>query len=274
MATKKKRRGWRTTRTSDRHELYELSVQEPAAEVAFIDQVFRERRGRLAATIREDFCGTAQVCAAWVKRRRGNVAIGVDLDESVLAWGRGKLAERLNDEQRARVTLIQGDVRTTPADPLVDAVLAMNFSTFIFKTRDEMRRYFRAAHGHLAADGMLLIDAYGGSESFEEMEEERDLDGFTYVWDQHHYNPITGDALNHIHFRFPDGSEVARAFTYDWRLWTLPELQELMLEAGFRKSIVYWEGVERKTGEGNGRWRETRKGDACPGWIAYIVGEK
>ena len=51
--------------------------------------------------------------------------------------------------------------------------------------------------------GLFLLDAYGGSDSFLEMDEERDLDGFTYIWDQHHVNPITGDVVNYIHFEFP-----------------------------------------------------------------------
>ena len=40
-----KAKGWRTARTSDRHELYELSVQEPSAEIAFMERAFRERFG-------------------------------------------------------------------------------------------------------------------------------------------------------------------------------------------------------------------------------------
>jgi SAM-dependent methyltransferase len=273
MTSRKTRAGWRSARTSDRHELYELSVQDADGEVAFIDQIWRERRSRQPRSIREDFCGTAQVCAAWVRRRKANVAVGVDLDAAVLDWGRSRLAQRLDSEQLSRVELAEGDVRTAKTAP-VDTLLAMNFSSFTFKTRAEMRLYFQAARANLVRDGIFILDAYGGSESFSEMEEERDLDGFTYVWDQHHYNPITGDALNHIHFRFPDGSEMTRAFTYDWRLWTLPELQELLLEAGFRSAVVYWEGTDRKTGEGNGRWRATRKGEACAGWIAYLVADK
>ncbi len=106
------------------------------------------------------------------------------------------------------------------------------------------------------------------------MEEERHLDGFTYVWDQHRYNPIDGRALNHIHFRFPDGSKMKRAFTYEWRLWTLPEIQECLLEAGFSEVLVYWEGTDEETGEGNGEWAMTTEGEACQGWIAYLVAKK
>ena len=60
------------------------------------------------------------------------------------------------------------------------------------------------------------------------MEEERNLDGFTYVWDQHSYNPVNGHVLNKIHFHFPDDTKMTDAFVYDWRLWTLPEIQELL----------------------------------------------
>jgi len=100
-------------------------------------------------------------------------------------------------------------------------------------------------------DGMLLLDAYGGSDAFREIEEKREEKGFTYVWDQHFFNPLTGHVINHIHFRFRDGTRLERAFTYEWRLWTLPELTELLREAGFRDVTVYWEGSE-KSGEGNG----------------------
>ena len=154
-----------------------------------------------------------------------------------------------------------------------DSVLAMNFSYYIFKTREGLLQYFKRARSGLVSDGMLVLDAYGGSDSFVEMEERRKVDGFTYVWDQHSYNPITGDVVNYIHYEFPDGSRMSKAFAYEWRLWTLPELQELLYEAGFSKVTVYWEGTD-KDGEGNDEFTATTVGEACPGWIAYLVAEK
>ena len=270
---RKSRKGWRTAKGSDRHELYEASVQEPEAEVDLVDQVWKERRRRLAHSIREDFCGTAAMAMEWVKRRRANTAIAVDLDDEVLDWGRAKLPDRLTPAQRTRLTILQADVRTIRTEP-VDSILAMNFSYFIFKQREELKGYFQRCHAGLVRDGLLLLDAYGGSESFEEMEEERDLDGFTYVWDQAVYNPITGQVINHIHYRFPDGSEIKKAFTYDWRLWTIPELRDILLDAGFKDVVVYWEGTNKRTNEGNGVWKISDRGEACEGWIAYLVAEK
>ena len=270
---KKKKGDHLTAKTADRHVLYELSVQDPDAEVDLIEQVWKEQRSRDCESIREDFCGTAVVCGEWVKRRRVRTAIGVDLDGEVLGWGQQKLTKRLNEEQASRVTLRQENVLTVSTEK-VDSVLAMNFSYYIFQTRDQMRDYFKAAYHAIKDDGLFLLDAYGGSESFSEIEEERELDGFTYVWEQHHYSPVTGRAVNYIHFRFPDGSEMEKAFEYTWRLWTLPEIQELLKEAGFSKVVVYWEGEDEETGEGNGEWSVTDVGEACPGWIAYLVAMK
>ena len=74
---RRKPRRWRTASNSDILELYELSVQEPEAESDLIDRAWNEIRGRTPRTIREDFCGTAAVCADWVKRRPTNHAIEI-----------------------------------------------------------------------------------------------------------------------------------------------------------------------------------------------------
>ncbi len=270
---KKKRRPRRTAATSDKHELYELSVQSPEAECDFIDKVWKERRGRVARSIREDFCGTAIASVEWVKRHASNTAVGVDVDAGVLDWARARFPDRLDADQLRRLTLKRADVRTVRTPP-VDSVLAMNFSYYIFKTRPELLRYFKCVHRALVDDGLFLLDAYGGSDAFLEMEETRKVSGFTYIWDQHHYNPITGDAVNYIHYKFPDGTELRKAFKYVWRLWTLPELRELLVEAGFKDATVYWEGTDEETGEGNDEFEATMTGEACPGWIAYLVADK
>ncbi|MFZ9690285.1 MAG: hypothetical protein ACO3DS_10665, partial [Phycisphaerales bacterium] len=49
----------------------------------------------------------------------------------------------------------------------------------------------------------------------------------------------------------------------------LPELQELLVEAGFRDPVVHWEGTA-KDGSGDGVFTPSRRGEACEAWIAYI----
>ncbi|MDG1361084.1 MAG: class I SAM-dependent methyltransferase [Phycisphaerales bacterium] len=264
--------GWRTAKTSDRHELYELSVQNVEGEIDFVEKVWEELRDRSPVRVREDFCGTFAAACEWIRRGDEHTAVGVDLSREVLDWGRERNLPSLSEDEVDRLEILEEDVLTTRATG-VDSVLAMNFSYFLFKTRDELRAYFASVREALVDDGILLCDCYGGGDSFLEMEEERHLDGFTYVWDQNQYDPITGDVVNHIHFRFPDGSSLEKAFTYEWRLWTIPEIRELLEEAGFGRITVWWEGDDEE-GEGDGEFEPATRGEACPGWIAYITAEK
>lgn len=264
--------GWITAKTADINDLYERSVQCPESEVDLLLQAWKDLRGRVPTTIREDFCGTSAVAREWVCRNESNSVVGVDLDEGVLSWAQQKIDDVLTENQRSRIRLTKQDVMHVAGDP-VECILAMNFSYCGFKQRKLLKKYFSSVFGDLVEDGIFLLDAYGGSDSFLEMDEERDLDGFTYVWDQSHVNPITGDVVNYIHFEFPDGSKINKAFTYEWRFWTLPEIQDILLESGFSRVVVYWEGTD-EDGEGNGEWAIDRRGEACAGWVAYIAAVK
>jgi hypothetical protein len=258
---------------ADPHVLYEDAVQAVESEIDFVDDTYRELRGRRAKLLREDFGGTGNTSCEWVRRRKTNRAIGVDLDREVQEWGRKHHLAKLGAAARKRVELVNANVLEVDCPP-VDIVLAMNFSYWTFKTRDLLRQYFRHVREGLADDGLFMLDAYGGSDAHREMKEKTKHDGFTYVWHQKSFNPITGDFLCHIHFRFPDGSKIKKAFTYHWRLWTLPELREILLEAGFGRVIVYWEGTDEDTDEGDGEFTATEKGDADDAFIVYIVAEK
>ena len=259
---------------ADIHELYELSVQNVENEVEFLQTTFQSLTGRPAHLLREDFCGTASLACEWVRQGKEYQAIGVDISPSVLDWGREHRVGRLDTEDQARVSLIESDVMTVDT-PKVDLLAAFNFSYFIFDTRDAVRAYFQRAHAALKEDGVFFCDMFGGPEAQEETREKtkHKKHGFTYVWDQAEFHPITHYIRCHIHFKFKDGSKIKKAFTYEWRLWTAPELCELLLEAGFSKATVYWEG-EDEDGEGNGEFTPDGEGEADLAWIAYIVAEK
>ena len=258
---------------ADRHRYYELAVQEVGAEIDMIDENFTRITARTASVLREDFCGTANTSCEWVRRRDTNYAFGVDLDADVLAWGKRNNVNPLSKKQRQRIELIQSDVRTTHSTP-ADVILAMNFSYQIFKTRDELRSYFSAAREGLAQDGILFIDAFGGHETYRQVKEKTKFKEFNYYWDQASYDPISGHMMCHIHFKFPDGSKLKRAFSYDWRIYTLPELQEILYEAGFSNVTVYWEGTDEETGEGNGEYFPAECGEDDPAWIVYLSAQK
>ena len=276
MGKSKKKPAIRLADIADRHRLYELSVQCAEAEVDFVDHTFKKLRGRRAHLLREDFCGTANVCCEWVRRRKVNRAIGVDLDSEVLDWGRQHQIGKLKTSQQKRISLLQENVLSVKSEP-VEIVSAMNFSYWLFKERDQLKRYFKRVYKQLTDDGILFMDAYGGYDSYKEIIEEREIeDGdshFTYVWEQEKYEPISGNLICHIHFDFEDGSRMERAFSYDWRLWSLPEIRELLDEAGFRKVTVYWQGFD-KHGEADGNFVPVREGEADAGWICYLTAEK
>ena len=258
--------------TADIHELYEQSVQNVENEVEFLQTTFTELTGRTGYLFREDFCGTASASCQWVTQGPEFQAIGVDIDADVLEWGRENRVGRLPAEDQARVSLIESDVLTVET-PKVDLMAAFNFSYWIFEERAVMLSYFRRCYDALKDDGILFLDMFGGPEAEEETKEKTKHDGFTYIWHQAEFHPITRHMRCAIHFKFKDGSRIKTAFTYQWRLWTAPELRDLLLEAGFSKATVYWEG-EDEDGEGNGEFTPNDRGEADLAWIAYIVVEK
>lgn len=258
---------------ADRHVLYEESVQDPESELEFVAETFEEITGRPLRRIREDFCGTANTASWWVADAPDHEAVGVDLDADVLAWGRRHHLDNLRADQRSRIELIESDVMTAETGP-VDALLAMNFSYFLFTRRDTLRAYFARAREALVDDGVLFLDAFGGYDAHRELEERTEYDEFTYVWDQASFDPIGQAMTCQIHFEFPDGSRLDRAFEYHWRLWTLPEIRELLEEAGYSSVTVYWEGTDEETGEGDGVYSPADTGDADAGWICYIVARR
>jgi hypothetical protein len=151
-------------------------------------------------------------------------------------------------------------------------IVALNFSYCVFKTRAALRAYFANARRSLARGGVFMIDMYGGPEAEEIQQERTRLKGFTYVWDQSRFDPLSFHTLCRIHFEFRDGTRMRNAFVYDWRLWTIPELRELFEETGFRDVHVLWECTHLKTGRGNGIFRRIERGHADSAYITYIVG--
>lgn len=266
------------------HHLYEASVQNVDADVDFIERVWRETRGGAPRTLREDFCGTASLCAEFVRRHERRRAWGVDLDGATLEWGRNHRLALLTPAAAERVVLEQRDVREVK-EPRVDVQVAFNFSYFGFHDRDTLRGYFESVYASLGDRGMFLMDLFGGVESEQELEEETvheaqvDPDGteipaFSYLWDQDRLNAIDRSLRCYIHFKVPRVGRVRKAFTYEWRFWTLPELRELLVEAGFRESTVYVEGWDDDEDEPDGDYQATDHLDNEGGYVAYLVAER
>ncbi len=269
--------------TADHHLLYQASVQSPDVEIAFFENCYRSLRGAEPQLLREDFCGTALLASEWVKSDAQRRAIGVDLCGETLEWGWRHNIEPAGEEVATRIQLLQQNVLEVATDN-ADIICAFNFSYMIFKQRATLLEYFRQAHASLDENGLFFLDLLGGTETMDVADEFRDIEeddlDFMYHWDQQSFNPINHDIECAIHFEFPDGSELQNAFVYNWRLWTLPELKDLLLEAGFRHVRFYWEEFEddgdpdNEYLEGTGEYMEVEEVEQQESWLCYILAEK
>jgi len=264
----------------DRHILYEASVQNAEAEVDFFEKVYKRRHGRRFERLREDFCATAAIACDWASRRPENLAWGVDLHAPTLEWGRREHVARLGDAA-SRVTLVNADVRSV-RKPEVDVVAALNFSYWVFRERQVLIDYFRGVRASLRDGGVFVLDVYGGTEAMIVTTEKRRVSGhatpdgrpipaFTYVWEQAAFNPVDHYMTCFIHFELGDGTRLKRAFRYDWRQWTLPELHDALAEAGFAASETWMDGWNHEADEGDGIFKPTKRFENDLGWVAYVA---
>ena len=263
-----------TANTADKYVLYQRAVQSAEQDVDFLFNTYKGLRGTEPKHFREDFCGTCLMSSYWVSLGEECTAESYDIDSEPLAWGKKHNIVPLG-EARKRLHQYEEDARN-PSRAAPDVRCAQNFSYWVFQKRSEMLDYFKRVQGDLAAGGIFVVDLHGGPESIQELEEETEMDdeSFTYVWDQDSINPITGKATLRIHFRFPDGTEMTDAFVYDWRLWGLPELTDIMHDAGFSQVDCYWEGTDDDGESGNGEFSISTEGEACLSYIAYLVAQK
>lgn len=277
MAKKQKTKRKTMAETADKFDCYQQSVQAPDHEIDMFDQFFKEQFDRRPLTLREDFCGTFAVCCEWVKSDAKRKAWGIDLCPETLDWGRDNNLAALQATQAERVKVLEQDVRDGNT-PTVDVLAAQNFSFWIFRTREEVIEYFRRAHENLNDDGIMVMDMMGGRECYNDtITDKRTIvkgkQGFKYHWQQAYFNPITADCSFYIHFKFGDGSKMKKAFEYHWRFWTVPEVREMLGEAGFSSSVVYVE-EEDENGEDSGEWVPVEEAPNNESWLCYICGVK
>ena len=250
---------------ADIHELYELSVQNVENEVEFMQTTFKSLTGRTAYLFREDFCGTALLSADWVRSDPARTAVGVDIDRSTLDWGTAHNIGTL-DNDAARVELVEKNVKGSTGSDF-DVIAALNFSYSEFHDRTQLVAYLKSARAALCDDGFLLLDLHGGPDAQFMLKAPRDMGDFKYVWEQESFDPINNRTVCHIHFHFHDGTRMERAFSYDWRLWSLPELRDAMVDAGFAKVETWWDDQDDVI-------RPLKSTVNTEAWIAYLVGWK
>lgn len=211
----------------------------------------RAVHGNRPVTLREDFCGTAAVSKRWIEdaRKLGEKAeaIAVDLDLECIA----KAGRHVQPE----VALVAADSTKPDVTPKgCDVVFVGNFSIGYLHSRRELVAYLRASRDRLAngaggfGGGIFVCDTYGGASAFKlgsltRKHPSRTGEIIHYHWAHEAADPLTSMVTNSISFKVErDGEivqELPRAFVYLWRLWSIAELREAMLEVGFASTEVH-----------------------------------
>lgn len=240
----------------DKHDLYEICVQRPEQTIRLLSDL----HGRNPAALAEDFCGSAAVSREWVRSDPDRSAVGIDADPDVLRIAERKAAPLAGDRRRLQLLLARLGASADPApsgrSADFDVVYAGNFSIGELRQRSDLLGYLRFAHDRLRKSGIVACDTYGGRTAFVPgtlvrtivVEPEPGIGTspriIRYAYEQVSADPFTGLVENHLHFDVIRNGELeARwrsAFVYRWRLWSVPELRDALLEAGFESTRVVW----------------------------------
>lgn len=228
----------------DKFALYEMCVQSPQHLVPML----RAIHGREPTVLGEDFAGTASLSCRWVLDVPDGRAIAVDLDAEAL--GRHGRHDRIERHI--------ADVRTAVGN--VDVLFVGNFSIGYMHTRAALVAYLRHVRSRLDPSGVFVCDTYGGESSFLTGTVHRhhhlpDGRRVRYTWEQRFADPLTGMVTDVLHFRIEKGGviedEIADAFVYEWRLWSVPELRDALAEAEFAQPEVFQKLPDAEDDEGN-----------------------
>ena len=218
----------------DAYRLYERCVQSPQHLADFLEALHGSEPRRL----REDFSGTGALARHWCATRPGSSAVVVDLDGNALEACRGVPGIQV----RCADVLDQSDTDAA------DVIFVGNFSIGYIHSRKALDDYFVASRRRCADGGVFVCDTYGGPGAFRlgGLQRRFDCDGgdvLHYYWAHESADPITAMVENSVSFRIERAGEIIeefrRAFTYRWRLWSIPELRESMLDAGFSTVSVH-----------------------------------
>ena len=265
----------------EKYDYYERAVQSPDAHIDMFEAMYRDLYGKkvtLPKILREDFCGTFRLSTEWCLRNPKNKAIGIDLDSEPVEYGRLLNHEKGHDSKIAKdaLRILLQDVTKVKLTG-IDFAVACNFSFFIFQKRAQLMSYFKNVFQSLNTNGVLLLEMAGGPGMIEKTTDIRKIGDkgqkkFTYLWQQKVFDPIQRRGLYSISFKREDGTKIKDAFTYDWRLWSIPELRDCLAEAGFADSVVFWETSHK--GKPTGEYIRTDVGDNAYSWVAYILALK
>ncbi|XP_071729759.1 uncharacterized protein [Rutidosis leptorrhynchoides] len=293
--------------------LYQQSVQSPKGDISYLQKFFLTYvGGRAPLHLQEDFCGTALLSTEWLRSDSRRTAIGLDLDVEALEWCIENNVNKIGADLSSRIFLYHGNVlqpqeaklvksnlqnvmnnltienKDTNSEPVAisetlpprDIICAFNYSCCCLHSRRELVSYFKHARNALSKKGgIFVMDLYGGTSSECELRMQRRFPNFTYTWEQAGFDIVQRKTRISLHFTLQK-KKLRHAFSYSWRLWSLPEIKDCMEEAGFR-SVHFWmrqmpdsQNIKSIEGFGAGqdiKYEEVTSFQQQDSWNAYIV---
>ena len=183
--------------------------------------------------------------------RAGNEITGVELSRKMIDRCRERVAGEA-DEVRARITLVEGDMR----DFAVDDRFALAIIPFRpmqhLMTIDDQLSCLDAIRRHLVPGGRLIFDVFNpdlariGSPSAAEWNDTPETplpDGSSFRRTGRMVEVHRVDQVNDVeliyHLTFPDGTTERRVHAFGMRWYLRPELEHLVARAGFTLDAIY-----------------------------------
>ncbi|EES01784.1 uncharacterized protein LOC8058944 [Sorghum bicolor] len=163
-----------------------------------------------------------------------------------------------------------------------DIICAFNYSCCCLHSRKDLVLYFRHVCSALSKrGGIFVMDVYGGTSSERKLRLQRKFPSFTYFWEQDEFDIISRQTRISLHFQAGKKQMLKHAFTYHWRLWSIPEIKDCLEEAGFKSVHIWIREMPNTQSSGNTKeynanrdvkYEESQRFNQGDAWNAYIVG--
>jgi SAM-dependent methyltransferase len=165
--------------------------------------------------------------------RRGIGVIGVDISPSLVAYAN----ELAREKEVEGVAFVVGDMREPPCADACDAVTILSQSFGFFGAKDDVA-VLRAVRTALRPGGRFLLDLNEPADLERPRQRWLELDG-GFLLTEAHYDPLT--CVRTATFRYIDSQGRLNVAEEPERIrvYTLPELIQMITAAGLQLEAVY-----------------------------------
>ncbi|KAJ1286304.1 hypothetical protein BS78_03G343400 [Paspalum vaginatum] len=216
--------------------------------------------------------------ARLVKQKFSDLMQGLDVNKDNGSSGSASCEQPGLADSKCLANLTMSEV----AFPGRDIICAFNYSCCCLHSRKDLVLYFRHACSALSKrGGIFVMDVYGGTSSERKLRLQRKFPGFTYFWEQEEFDIISRQTRISLHFQAGKKQMMRHAFTYHWRLWSIPEIKDCLEEAGFKYIHVWIREMPNTQSSGNAKeynanrdvkYEESQRFNQGDAWNAYVVG--